>query len=261
MSPALHNWGFAHAAIAGVYMAWPLPPEKLSAFFVAVRTLPVRGGNITLPHKVSSLAHLDKISPRAALVGAANTFYWKNELLCGDNTEVAGFLAPINGQRFSSALVLGAGGACRAVVAGLKELGVPAIAVSNRTGGKAETLAAEFGVQHVPWSDRAFVGAELIVNASSLGMAGEHVNASRFPERVFTGKGLAYDIVYNPLETRFLKDARAAGWNTQDGLTMFVEQARESFRLWHPGKDLPFRQAAELVKNCLREQMHNKTVL
>ena len=251
MSPLLHNWGFTRAGIAGVYMPWRIPPERLADFFIAVRTLPIRGGNITIPHKVAAMEFLDDVSPRAGSVGAVNVFFWKGERLCGENTDVPGFLAPIRKRRFQSALVLGAGGASRAVLAGLKELGVPDIAVSNRTAGKAEALAAEFGAHHLPWQDRARSGADLVVNSTSQGMKGEDSGNSPFPKEGFTGKGLAYDIIYNPLETRFLKEAGDCGWDTQDGLAMFVEQARESFRIWHPGKDLPPDEAAVLVKEKL----------
>ena len=113
LSPALHNWAFARAGLPGVYMAWPLVPESLAEFFSAVRVLPIRGGNITLPHKVEAMALLDEISPRAGRVGAVNVFYWKDGRLCGDNTDVAGFLAPLRKKRVASALVLGAGGASR----------------------------------------------------------------------------------------------------------------------------------------------------
>ena len=251
MSPALHNWGFERAGIAAVYMAWPTPPEKLTAFFAAVRTLPIHGGNVTLPHKVASMDLLDAVSPRARSVGAVNVFYWEGDRLCGENTDVPGFLAPIKHHRFKSALVLGAGGASRAVLAGLRELGVPDIAVANRTAAKAEALAKDFGAHSLPWEDRASAGADCVINTTSQGMKGEQANDSPFPTEGFKGKGLAYDIIYNPLETRFIQEAKAAGWETQDGLTMFVEQARESFRLWNPGHDLPPEGAAALVKKCL----------
>lgn len=251
MSPALHNWGFSRVGISAVYMAWPVPSEKLADFFVAVRTLPIRGGNITLPHKVASMALLDTVSTRAKSVGAVNVFFWEGGRLHGDNTDVTGFLAPIRNERFTSALVLGAGGASRAVVVGLKELGVPDIAVSNRSANKAEALAKDFGLRFVPWDNRASVGADCVINTTSVGMKGERVAESPFPQEGFTGRGLAYDIIYNPLETRFLADARAAGWKTQDGLAMFVEQARESFRLWHKGADLPAEEAAALIKQTL----------
>ena len=251
MSPMLHNWGFAKAHVPGVYMTWPTAPEKLADFFIAVRTLPIRGGSITLPHKVPAMSLLDKVTDRAKRVGAVNAFYWEGGTLWGENTDVTGFMAPLKGRKFKNALVLGAGGACRAVLAGLQELGVPEIFIANRTASKAEALAGDFGITRVDWEERASVGAELVVNSTSQGMKGDYVNDTAFPGEGFKGKGLAYDIVYNPMQTRFMKEAAEAGWETQGGLAMFVEQAREAFRLWTDGKDLPAEGAAELVKKGL----------
>lgn len=254
LSPALHIRGFARAGIEAVYMAFPLPPENLAAFFSAVRVLPIRGGNITLPHKAAAMQFLDEVSPLARRVGAVNTFYWKNGRLCGDNTDVPGFTAPIKKRRFARALVLGAGGAARAVVAGLQDMGLADIAVTNRTAAHAEALARDFGLCALPWVERAASGADLVVNATSLGMRGERAGESPFPRQGFKGRGLAYDIVYNPPDTPFLKDARSAGWKTQNGLAMFVEQARLSFELWNPGRDLSARAAAALVKKHLESR-------
>ena len=251
MSPLLHNWAFERAGLAGVYMAWQIPPEKLADFFTAVRTLPIQGGNITIPHKVAAMSLLDEVSSGAGSAGAVNVFYWEQGRLCGENTDVPGFLSPIRKRSFRSALVLGAGGASRAVLTALKEMGVPDIAVTNRTAGKADALAAEFGVHHFPWTDRAHSGADLIINSTSQGMKDKDSENSPFPKEGFKGKGLAYDIIYNPLETRFLKEARDSGWDIQDGLAMFVEQARESFRIWNKGGDLPPDAAAALVKEKL----------
>lgn len=251
ISPMLHNWGFEQQDVSGVYMLWPVAPEKLESFFAAARTLPISGGNITLPHKVAAMPFLDRITGRAKKVGAVNVFYWEGDALCGDNTDVTGFLAPIRHRTFTSALVIGAGGACRAVLAGLKELGVPAIGIANRTESKARELARDFDVSVVPYAERALTGAELVVNATSLGMKGDAVTETAFPREGFTGRGLAYDIVYNPAKTRFLKEAGEAGWDTQGGLDMFVGQAREAFRIWTGGKELPLAGAAELVGKAL----------
>ncbi len=194
---------------------------------------------------------MDRITDRAGRVGAVNTFYWEGDALCGDNTDVTGFLDPIRGRVFESALVVGAGGACRAVLAGLKELGIARIGVTNRTESKAEALARDFGITVVPYADRASFGAELVVNSTSQGMKGDYVNETAFPKEGFKGKGLAYDIVYNPVKTRFMKEAEEAGWQVQGGLDMFVGQAREAFRLWTGGMELPAEGATALVKKAL----------
>lgn len=251
MSPMLHNWGFEQAGVSGVYMKWSIPSEKLADFFQAARTLPVEGGSITIPHKVDAMKYLDQVTERAAKVGAVNAFYWRDGKLWGENTDVTGFMGPIKNKSFKKALVLGAGGACRAVLTGLKEMNIPEIYISNRTESKAEALAADFGIKTVPWAGRSAVGADLVVNSTSQGMKGDYVNDTPFPKEGFTGKGFAYDIVYNPVKTRFMKEAEEAGWQTQGGLSMFVGQAVEAFRLWTGGKELPEAGATELVKKAL----------
>lgn len=251
LSPALHNWAFAATALPGVYMAFPREPGTLAAFFAAVRALPISGGNITLPFKVESMAFMDEVSPRARRVGAINTFWWKDGRLCGENTDITGFMAPLAGVRAHSALVLGAGGVSRAAIVGLQELGIPEIAITNRTASRAAALAGEFGIACLPWEERAARGWDLVVNATNQGMKGPAENASAFPAEGFAGRtGLAYDIVYTPERTRFLAEAQAAGWKTQSGVAMFVEQGREAFRLW-TGVAMPEEGSYALVRQAL----------
>lgn len=244
ISPALQNWAFQERRFPGVYLAWPEPPEKLGAFFQAVRTLPVSGGNITIPHKEASIKYLDHVSARAKSIGAVNTFFWRDGELWGDNTDITGFLGPLKGRSFKSALILGAGGAARAVIAGLKEIGTPEIIITNRTFAKAQELAAFFGAEALPWDERGKPRADLIVNATSMGMSGRQEDQNPYEESWMRGReGLAYDIVYNPPQTLFLKAAEASGWKTENGLAMFVGQARAAFALWTEGLEMP-REAA-----------------
>ncbi|WP_308620795.1 shikimate dehydrogenase [uncultured Desulfovibrio sp.] len=251
MSPALHTWGFEKVGFPGIYMAWSEPEKKLGAFFKAVRTLGIAGGNITIPHKVAAMEHMDHISDRAREIGAINTYYWEGEALCGENTDVIGFMEPLRGRQFAHALILGAGGVARAVVAGLKELGVPDITITNRTPAKATDLANAFGIHSIPWDERMQPQADLIVNATSQGMKGEQVDMTPYDAAALAGRtGLVYDIVYNPLETRLIREARAAGWQVESGLSMFVEQARAGFRLW-TGMEMPREAAVEKVKKLL----------
>lgn len=250
LSPMLHNWAFKQTGFSGVYMMWPTPPDNLAAFFSAVRTLPVHGGNITIPHKVEAIKFMDKVSDRAALIGAVNTFYWSGGKLCGENTDVTGFIKPILHRKFKSALVLGAGGASRAVVAGLKELDTAEIFITNRTPLKAAALAQEFGATALPWNERTKIQPELIINCTSLGMAGHSAGETPFPKDGFKDKGLAYDIVYTPSRTRFLQEAADAGWDVQGGLDMFAGQAAEAFRLW-TGKEMPESGAVRLIQDAL----------
>lgn len=254
MSPALHNWAFKNANYPGVYLAWPIEEAKLADFFAAARTLKIMGGNITIPHKVAARGFMDKLSERAGKIGAINTFYWREGKLCGENTDVAGFMAPLLDKSFSHALVLGAGGAARAIMAGLRELGVMRITVANRTAQKAIDLARDFDAQAVPWEDRLDVPSDLIVNATALGMQGERVDMTAYPARGFAGKsGLAYDIVYNPPESRFLREAKDNGWQTLNGLPMFVEQARAAFFLW-TDREMPYDATMQKVGEWLKDR-------
>lgn len=252
MSPALHNWGFGEIGFPGVYMAWSEPEAKLKDFFSAVRTLGILGGNITIPHKVAAMDLVDHVTERARDIGAINTYYWEGDTLCGENTDVIGFMAPLKGRKFSHALILGAGGVSRAVIAGLKELNVPKITITNRTPTKAKYLAEMFGIDVVPWDDRMKPDADLIINATSQGMKGEQVDMTPYDASALAGKkGLVYDIVYNPLETRLLREAKKAGWEMESGLTMFVEQARAGFVLWTGGTEMPLDKAKAKVKELL----------
>lgn len=236
-SPRIHNAAFAAAGLPKVYMAWPTPPEKLEAMVECVRLLPIAGLSVTIPHKEHIIPLLDAITPAAKAVGAVNTVYWQDGALCGDNTDVAGFMAPLSRRDFSCALVLGAGGACRAVLAGLQHKKTPRIVLCNHNSAKAMALAQEFQVEFCLWEERHTIPAGCIINATPLGMRGSFQDQTPYDSAAFEwaqgmGERLAYDLVYNPLHTRFLEEALAAGWDIQDGLDMFVAQANEQFRIW-----------------------------
>ncbi len=252
LSPALQNWAFRTTGYPGVYMSWPIEPGKLGAFFQAVRILPVSGGNITIPYKIESVKLVDKISERVKSIGAMNTWYWRDGELWGENTDVTGFIAPLKNYHFASALCLGAGGASRAVIAGMKELKIPEITVTNRSFKKARELGDVFHVHAIPWDERMNCRADLVVNATSMGMKGEQADKNPYEKAWMEGrKGMAYDIVYNPLQTLFLEEARAAGWKTETGLAMFVEQARAAFALWTGGLEMPRADALARAKKLL----------
>lgn len=242
LSPLLHTTAFAELGIPAVLVPWPTPPERLGSFVEAVRLLGVRGACVTIPHKEAIIPLLDGATDRARSAGAVNLLVWKGAELWGDNTDVPGFVAPLRAAAVPasiSALVLGAGGAARAAVCGLKEYGFSRIAVSNGTEARARALAADFGLDTVPWDRRAEHQADLVVNATPLGMKGKHEGETPYPAEAFAGRrGIAYDIVYTPLATRFLSEAAAAGWGTIDGRAMFIAQADEQFAAW-TGRRLP----------------------
>lgn len=255
MSPALHNWALARAGLPGVYQAFPVEPGALPAFMARARTLPLAGLSVTIPHKVAVMALLDGVSARARRTGAVNTVYWDNGRLLGENTDVPGFLAPLRALDAvpGCALVLGAGGAARAVLAGLAELGVARVLVCARSLPKAEALAAEFAAAALPWDQRASARADLVVNTTPLGMRGTGQDQSPWPDDAPLGPGqVAYDLVYNPRRTVFLTRASATGARIVDGLEMFLHQGLEQFRLW-TGQTFDLPGARALVGGLLEQ--------
>lgn len=265
LSPALHTWAFARTGFAGAYCAWEKGAEELPEFFRAVRCLPIAGLSVTIPHKQAVLPFLDGLTPRAGALGAVNTIFWRENRLMGENTDADGFLAALSRHKGAlppSALVLGAGGACRAALAGLRELGFARVYVAARKLNKAALLAHDFGCLAVPWEERERVLSSLdsclIVNATPLGMRGADVGASPLSEDALAalarraGKGnapsLVYDLVYSPRQTRLLRMAEEQGLGTVDGLAFFVAQGLMQFRIWtglSPSFEAAFALAAQ----------------
>ena len=251
LSPLLHNTGFAALGINALYMKWEVPPHKLPAFVESVRLLNIRGCSVTIPHKVELLPLLDEVSPLAMRVGAANTIYWQGDRLCGENTDVAGFMAPLAGVPLAGTdvLLLGAGGAARAVAAGLVSPAPqdrPAhIYVATPSDKSHLPLAEEFGLTPLLWQNRHEPAPLLVINTTPLGMRGKAEDDTPYDFSLAAQCApcgntapLAYDIVYNPLETRFLREAQAAGRRCISGLEMFFGQGDAQFRLW-TGQGLP----------------------
>ncbi len=240
-SPRLHRHWLARYGIAGDYVPLHVHEEDLEQ---VIRTLPKMGFvgvNVTIPHKVSVMQIADQISDRATLIGAANTLIFRRDgKIHADNTDGYGFLASLrsgapNWQADAGPVaVLGAGGAARAVIEALIEAGATEILLSNRTRPKAEALKSDFGsrLRIVDWVQVGNVieDAATIVNTTSLGMTG--CPELRIPlDGLHPGQTVT-DLVYNPLETRLLAEARAAGCTTVDGLGMLLHQAVPAFERW-----------------------------
>ncbi|WP_045363807.1 shikimate dehydrogenase [Methyloceanibacter caenitepidi] len=240
-SPAIHGYWLAHYGIDGAYTKEAVPPENFPAFLSTLSEHGYVGANVTLPHKEAALRTVDDADPAARAIGAVNTV-WVDErgMLHGANTDAYGFMtnldacAPEWREGYDVAMVLGAGGAARAILHGLIEAGVPRILLTNRTIAKADTLARDFGdsVQVVPWEDKdsALSACRLLVNTTSLGMAGQaplDIMVSALP-----ADAVVADIVYVPLETPLLAAARARGLTGVDGLGMLLHQAVPGFERW-----------------------------
>lgn len=242
LSPLIHNTAFRERKLPCVYLAWPLPHEDLKQFIDGMRIYNVAGCSVTIPHKIAVMQYLAQIGQAARLAGAVNTLYFKDNELCGENTDVAGFIAPLKqpGTTFSNALLLGAGGAAHAAVAGLQLLGCADITVTSPGNARQFELAKRFSIRAVSWQERYQIPAQLIINSTPLGMKGRYSGESSYDFALGpkVENGLAYDLVYNPLQTRFLRDAEASGRKCISGLAMFFAQANAQFLLW-TGEDLP----------------------
>lgn len=244
LSPLIHNTGFQALGLPGVYLRREVAPEQLARFMDAVRILPMRGLSVTIPHKVTIMPLLDGLTQAAENVGAVNTVFWNNGRLWGDNTDVAGFMAPLQAKCLpvtTPVLLLGAGGAARAVAAGLAAAGFHHIRIATPSDTSHLPLARQFGLEPVAWKQRHDSPAGLVINTTPLGMRGKHEGESpcdfaRLP--AVEGCALAYDIVYNPLRTAFIADAEAHGRECITGVEMFFGQGDAQFRRW-TGQSLP----------------------
>ncbi|MEO1774595.1 MAG: shikimate dehydrogenase [Pseudomonadota bacterium] len=243
-SPVLFDHWFAAEGIAGRYIPLAVRPEDFDAVYAALPRMGLRGVNVTVPHKEAALALAEETTPTARAIGAANMIRFTPEgRRIADNTDAYGFLenlragAPGWVPGAAPALVLGAGGAARAVVRALAEAGVTEIRLSNRTAERAEALVpladgTGARVVVVPWALRAAAleGVGLLVNATSLGMTGKA--PLEMPLGAMGPGTVVNDLVYAPLETALLAGARAAGGIVVDGLGMLLHQARPAFRAW-----------------------------
>ena len=238
-SPLIHNYWLKHYGMAGEYRRELVPPEEFAAFVGSLAARGYVGANVTLPHKEAALA-LSKPDERARAVGAANTLWLDDGVLHSTNTDVEGFLhnldaaAPLWDRGLAKAVVLGAGGAARAVIYGLLTRGVERLVVVNRTLGRAETLRQTFGarVQVARWDelDAALADAALLVNTTTLGMQGQPdlaIDLARLPAH-----GVVADVVYVPVRTPLIAAAKARSLRTADGLGMLLHQAVRGFALW-----------------------------
>ncbi len=240
-SPILHQYWLRKYVIRGHYVPLEVSQEDLADVLKAMPRMGFVGANVTIPHKETVLRHADLVTDRAALIGAANTLIFRKDgKVHADNTDGFGFIenlrksVPDWNPRAGPAAVLGAGGAARAVIAALMEVGVPEIRVSNRTRTRADALREEFGTKIgvLDWvqAGNAIEGAATVVNTTALGMQGKA--EFRVPLDGLSKDAVVTDLVYVPLETKLLRRARQIGCRTADGLGMLLHQAVPGFERW-----------------------------
>jgi shikimate dehydrogenase len=240
-SPLIHNHWLALHGLPGRYDRQDVTPEQLAPFLRGLAAAGYCGCNVTIPHKEAVLSLADVIHPTARAIGAANLLWIEGGRLHADNTDAAGYVANLDAEapgwrdRVDAALVLGAGGAARAVIHGLLAAGVARILIHNRTSARADALAAVFGSRVVAVPDslvaEAANTADLLVNTTLVGMAGDP--ALPIPLATLEPGTIVSDIVYVPLETPLIVAARARGLAVVPGLGMLLHQAVGAFARWY----------------------------
>lgn len=259
LSPAIHNAAFAACGIDWAYLAFDVAPGGGAAAVEAMRTLHLGGLSVTMPHKADVAQAVDRCTPAARRLGAVNCVAWEQGELVGHNTDGDGFLdslmpalsRPLPELR---CFVLGAGGAARSVIVALAAAGAAEVAVCNRTSRRAEAAAALAGSAGSVAASSQVGGYDVVVNATSLGMAG--TNGAGLvpvdPSRLHDGQ-LVVDLVYNPLRTRLLAEAAARGAAVLDGVGMLVHQAAHQFTLW-TGRDAPLGAMEAAARNGVAQR-------
>ena len=233
LSPELHTFWFNINKIEAIYKKQELSSKEIKNFILQIREKKINGANITVPFKKEIIPHLDILSDEAKITQSVNTICFNDDKLIGHNTDIVGFEFAIKEKKYTvhnkNVFILGAGGVVPSIVFSLNKMKVSEIIISNRTKQKAENLKKIFkNLNIVDWGDVPTF--DVVINATSLGLNKEFINID------FSNVGnnkLFYDVIYNPSETNFLKEAKKLGNLTENGKLMFIYQAYEAFKIWH----------------------------
>jgi 3-dehydroquinate dehydratase / shikimate dehydrogenase len=247
LSPVVHNAAIAAAGIDAVYIPFRVPADQLEAFLTEASRWPLAGLSVTIPHKEAVLPQCTVQDDLVRSIGAANTLAFNPDGIAASNTDAVAAVESLeamlaeneqitsgDGLGVKTALVLGAGGAARAVAFGLKQRGVE-VTIASRTAERARKVAADVGCKTVDWAARHRLPHDCIVNATPIGMHPD-VDQTPYDKEHFRPYMVVFDTVYNPENTLFIKEARAAGCRVVTGVEMFVRQATIQFRTWHGGE-------------------------
>lgn len=254
-SPLIHGYWLRALGLPGAYLREDVTPADFPAFVAALRERGYVGGNCTVPHKEAAFRLADVTTDRARAVGAVNTLWFEDGRLCGDNTDGIGFLAHLSASQpgwetvTGTVVILGAGGAARGIVAALLAAGVDRVVIANRTPGRAEDLAQLFGkrASACDWTALPTVlpAADLLINTTSLGMQGQPpLDLDIAP---LGRDAIVADIVYVPLDTPLLAQARRRGHRTTDGLGMLLHQAVPGFERWFGRRPVVTQELRDII--------------
>jgi len=263
LSPKIHTAALQDCGLEGDYSLYPVHPDeqqRVSDLLARVRSGEIHGLNVTIPHKQNVIPFLDRLTPTACAIGAVNTIYLHNNQLVGENTDAPGFFADLKellpeetgSTENLKALVLGAGGSARAVVYALVNAGWN-VAIAARRIEQAQEVALQFGkVKAIEFNPLTFQSPnlQLIVNTTPVGMS-PNIDQSPWPEALpFPMNATIYDLVYNPPETKLVRDARYQGLSATAGLGMLIEQAALAFKIWtgyQPSREFMFKSVQQTV--------------
>jgi len=241
LSPFLHNYWFHKNKINCEYKKLKTTKSLIKQILNRVRKREIEGINVTIPFKNSVIKHLDVLKGNALKTSSVNTVYLNKKKLIGDNTDVYGFSSGVLRKiktRIKTAGIIGAGGVTSSIILALIQKGVKKIYITNRTFSKLKVFKKKFKkvIYPIKWNDRynVFEEVQILINVTSLGMLGQ--KDLKFDFSIFDKKINVVDIVYNPENTRFLKDARRKGHKTFTGLDMFIYQAQKAFYIWNRKK-------------------------
>ena len=233
LSPKIHNHWLKENRINATYDKLKLENKEIKGLIQDIKLKKIAGCNVTVPFKKAVIPYLDDLSLEAEKTQSVNTIVLKNNTLTGHNTDISGFTRAIKDLNFNiknkRVFILGAGGVVPSIIFALSKMEVSKIIISNRTRQKAENLRMQFNNLHIlDWGKAE--DFDVIINATSLGLNNEEINLN-FSN--FKNDKLFYDVIYNPGETKFLKEGKRLGNKVENGRLMFVYQACEAFRLWH----------------------------
>ncbi len=234
LSPKIHNYWIKKNNIDAVYDKQKLSNDNLKNLILKIKNKEINGVNVTVPFKKEVISYLDKLSPEAEGTQSVNTICLDDNKIIGHNTDIAGFELAIKETKYDvvekKILILGAGGVVPSIIFALNKMKVSSITLSNRTKSKAENLKKLFkNLLIVNWGE--VPNFDVIINATSLGLNNKDIINLDFSK---IGKGkFFYDVIYNPIETNFLKRAKKLGHETENGKKMFIYQAAEAFKIWH----------------------------
>lgn len=265
MSPMMHNSAFQNMKLNFIYVALPVKPERLPEAIKGIKALSFRGVNVTIPHKEKVINYVDDLTKEAELIGAVNTIVSDGERLVGHNTDGVGFIQSLIQNEFNpegcNALILGAGGAARAVTVALALNRAEKIFICNRTQKKAQQL--EYIINKIRpglasvveyMEENLFdLDVDIVINTTSIGMYPDVEDCPITNAEFFKEKMVVCDIVYNPLKTAFLKKAESKGCKVIYGLDMLLYQGVEAFKLW-TGIEPPIKTMKKMLENARKSR-------